>query len=210
MRNYCIIIVIIVAFISVSCGCAYAPIPKDFKSVLYRLSPGDFIEVMVQPNKALCQKLRLLPDGSVNYPLLGELQLSGKTVYQAEEIMEERMIKVLGPGSSVTIVVTETKGQYVYVFGEVNKPGRYLYNCNMRVLDAITTAGSYNSSRASLRYTQVTRSKEKEKPQIIRTNINSVFDGDSSQNMRLLPGDIVYIPPNLLTRVGDTVAYVLT
>jgi polysaccharide export outer membrane protein len=195
---------------AVSTGCAYAPIPERVECVRYRLSAGDLIEVKAHPDSDLSQKMRIRPDGCVSYHKLGELRLEGVTVPEAEHFMERRIAEVLGCDVKVSVDVMESGGQSIYVFGEVDKPGRYPYKYDMTVLDAVAIAGSYRPSRASLRYTQVTRSSADQAAQIIRTNLNSViFSGDMSQNMRLLPDDIVYVPPNFFTRIGDAVSYLL-
>jgi polysaccharide export outer membrane protein len=202
-------IVLAVVF-AASMGCAYAPIPERVECVPYRLSAGDLIEVKAQPDSGLFQKMRIRPDGCVSYHKLGELRLEGMTVPEAENVMERRIAEVLGCDVKVSVDVMESGGQSIYVLGEVDKPGRYPYTYSMTVLDAVALAGSYRHSRASLRYTQVTRSSAGKAAQIIRTNLNSViFSGDMSQNMRLLPDDIVYVPPDFFTRIGDAVSNVL-
>ena len=85
-------------------------------------------------------------------------------------------------------------GNRVYVFGEVEKPGAYTFaGSEIRLLDVISEAGGATINAAEYE-TRVCRGDPTE-PVIIAANVRSLLEeGDRSQDVALLNGDIVYVP----------------
>ncbi len=96
----------------------------------------------------------------------------------------------------VFVPTFDKKGQRVYVFGEVEKPGAYLYSgTEMRLIDAVSEAGGATVFGATWS-TKIIRG-DPIRPEIISANLkNLIEDGDSTQNILLASGDLVYIPRN--------------
>ncbi len=92
----------------------------------YLLSPGDVIRITVFKNPDLTLDARVAENGSIGYPLIGTVQLSGLTLPAAERKIGQLLKDggfVLNP--QVNILLVTAVGNQVAVLGQVNKPGRY-------------------------------------------------------------------------------------
>ncbi len=101
---------------------------------------------------------------------------------------------VLDDGDLVFLPTISETGNRVYVFGEVNKPGAYTFTgSEIRLLDIISEAGGATVNAAEYE-TRVVRGDET-RPEIIAANLRSLVEqGDRSQNVALVNGDLIYIP----------------
>lgn len=91
-------------------------------AVSYQLRHGDLLTVSVWREEALRMEVRVLPDGSITFPLAGRVEVAGLTTPQAEERIAARMKKFI-PEAVVTVAVTGIDGSRVYVLGKVTQPG---------------------------------------------------------------------------------------
>lgn len=92
----------------------------------YALGPGDVIRVNVYQNQDLTLETRINDDGTISYPLLGSVKLSGQTVIDAEKTIANGLKSgnfVKQP--QVSILLVTAAANQVSVLGMVNKPGRY-------------------------------------------------------------------------------------
>lgn len=88
----------------------------------YKLRHGDALTVAVWKEDALRMEVRVLPDGSITFPLAGRVEVAGLTSTQVEERIAGK-IKQFIPEAVVTVVVTGIEGSRVYVLGKVTQPG---------------------------------------------------------------------------------------
>jgi polysaccharide export outer membrane protein len=109
----------------------------------YRLGAGDQIRVQVYQNPDLSIEARVSEQGTINYPLVGSIDLGGSTIGQAEN----KIAAALRNGNflkkpQVNIVLLQVRGNQVAVLGQVQKPGRFpLETTNTRVSDLLAAAG---------------------------------------------------------------------
>ena len=101
---------------------------------------------------------------------------------------------VLDDGDVVFIPTLDKDGRRVYVFGEVETPGAYTFESGkIRLMDAISEAGG-PTVFASQSDTKIVRG-DITKPEVITANLKGLMEnGDQSQNVALLAGDLVYVP----------------
>ena len=92
----------------------------------YLLTPGDILKISVFKNPDLSLDARVSEVGTISYPLIGSVPVSGITLPAAEHKIAQ-MLKdggfVLNP--QVNILLTQALGNLVSVIGEVNTAGRY-------------------------------------------------------------------------------------
>ena len=109
----------------------------------YRLGPGDQIRVQVYQNPDLTVETRVSEQGTINYPLIGNIDVGGTTIGDAEK----KIAGALRSGNflkqpQVNIVLLQVRGNQVAVLGQVQKPGRFpLETTNTRVSDLLAAAG---------------------------------------------------------------------
>jgi protein involved in polysaccharide export with SLBB domain len=94
----------------------------------------------------------------------------------------------------VSVLVREYNSKKIFVFGEVQKPGTFPYDEEMSVIQAITVAGGFGklASKNDVNVTRLVNGKETK----IRVRVADIGTG-REKNLRLLPGDIVFVPESL-------------
>ena len=109
---------------------------------------------------------------------------------------------VLNDGDLVFIPTLDIAGNRVYVFGEVEKPGTYSFKSSkIRLADAISEAGGPTVFAAAAE-TRVVRG-EITKPEILLADLQGLIEnGDQSQNISLVNGDLVYVPRSWIGNVN--------
>jgi polysaccharide export outer membrane protein len=159
----------------------------------YRLHAGDKVVVGVYDDpKLLPQAITITPDGKISYPLVGELQVGGKTVEQVRLEMESKLKKYISDPIA-TVIVTDVGGNVVYVIGQVNKPGAIVMNPTINVLQALSMVGGGNPY-AKLDSIIIIRSSAGGQ-RVLSFKYGAVSSGrDLSQNVQLESGDVVVVP----------------
>ena len=159
----------------------------------YKLHPGDKLVVGVYDDpKLLPQDITVTPDGKISYPMVGEMVVSGKTIEQTRIELATKLKKYISD-PIVTVVVTEVKGNVVYVIGQVNKPGQLQMNPTINVLQALSMAGGANPF-AKLDGIIVIRSSATGQ-RLLPFKYGQVSAGkDLEQNVQLESGDVVVVP----------------
>jgi polysaccharide export outer membrane protein len=109
----------------------------------YRLGAGDSIGVQVYQSPDLTLESRVSESGVISYPLIGNVQLGGLSLVEAEKTIADALRSggfVRSP--QVNITLRQVRGNQVAVLGQVNRPGRFpLETVNTRVSDMLATAG---------------------------------------------------------------------
>lgn len=158
----------------------------------YILGPGDVLEISIWKDTALTKQVVVLPDGTISFPLVGEILASGKSVTQLKKELEEK-IKDYVPSPVMSVVVHQVNSMLIYVIGKVNKPGHFPLNTNVTVLQALAMAGGLNPF-AKESMIKIIREEQGDK-QIISFDYNEIAKKDNlAQNIVLKKGDVVLVP----------------
>jgi polysaccharide biosynthesis/export protein len=124
-------------------GASPAPSTSGVVNQDYRLGPGDSIAVQVYQSPDLSVEARVSEGGVISYPLVGNLQVGGLTISEAEKKIADALRTggfVKAP--QVSIAIRQVRGNQVAVLGQVGKPGRYpLETFNTRASDMLAAAG---------------------------------------------------------------------
>jgi polysaccharide export outer membrane protein len=191
----------LVATLLVASACL-TPIPpgatRPYTEPEYRVAPPDQLSITVRPAPEIQRELTVRPDGNISMDLIGDLRVQGKTVAEIRDDVEKRMKEfVVQPDVTVTLISSNSRR--VHVLGEVNAPGAYPINGEMRVVDAISGAGG--PTRLASDAIRLVRPGEE-------GGVYGVdFDGitqlaDAGTNYVLQPGDVIYVPPTVSARIG--------
>jgi polysaccharide export outer membrane protein len=158
----------------------------------YKLHPGDTLEVSVWKETELQKTVLVRPDGKFSFPLAGEMTAVGKTVAQVQAELVTKLVPYI-PEPVATVAVTELGGNKIYVIGQVNKPGQYVMNPQLNVLQALSIAGG-TTPFASLNDIIVIRGTGGSQ-KTLPFRYNDVTKGRSLQeNILLESGDVVVVP----------------
>ena len=111
----------------------------------YVLHPNDYIRITVFQEDDLLTETRISESGYINFPLLGPVLLSGKTVGQAISEIRTRLDKDYIINPQVSMDILEFAQQWITVLGEVQKPGQVAIppEGGLDLLGAIALAGGY-------------------------------------------------------------------
>jgi polysaccharide export outer membrane protein len=166
---------------------------KDFL-----LGPEDVLDIVVWKNEDLSQKAVVVrPDGKISMPLIGEVQASGRTANQLATQIASRL-KEYKDNPVVTVSVKEVNSYYVYVLGEVTKPGKYQLKSHATVLQAVAIASGFTNYAARNKM-KVIRHVQGEDGTTREIRIPARYDdlisgtGDIG-NFVLKTGDVVIVP----------------
>ncbi len=161
-------------------------------SSAYVLGPGDIINVMVQPQaKYGLSQVAIGQDGHFEYPHLGDLDASGKTLSQLkDEITTDLSRYCVDP--DVTVEVVALRPQVIYVTGGVRSPKILDVRAAPTVAKAITLAdGAVDENE--LAHVTVFREGKALAANVYGQLVNGA---DTGNNLVLEPGDLVVVPIN--------------
>jgi len=180
---------VVIAFLSIGAISSAA----DIGGAPYRLHPGDKITVGVFDDpKLVPQEITIGPDGRFSYPMIGEVNASGKSVEQMRGEIETRLKKFIAD-PSVMLAVVDVRGNIGYVVGQVNKPGPIQMNPAINVLQALSIAGGLNPYAKADGIIVIRSSKGAQN--VLGFRYSHVVGGkDLSDNIELESGDVVVVP----------------
>src|SRR6516164_4098566 len=159
----------------------------------YTVKAGDILAIAVWKEPDLTSNAVLVrPDGSFSFPLVGQVDARGKNVQELQNLITERLRKYIAD-PVVTVSVQEVKGNKVYVIGQVTKPGDFVVNPSVNVMQALSMAGG-GTAFASLNNIIILR-RTPSGQVALPFHYNDVVHGkDLQQNVELQAGDIVVVP----------------
>ncbi len=154
------------------------------------LHPGDLIDVSVYGVQDYKIKARIVSDGHVDLPLVGEVRLGGLTVEQAQQLVAQKLVSgQLIRYPDVLISVEDSSVDIIGVMGEVNGPRAIPAFAPMNLLDAISAAGGLKPDAS---HSISILRKGSTEPLLVVLNSNPA--NAMAQNVPLYPGDRVIVP----------------
>lgn len=176
------------------CGAGLVSFRADAQAVEadYKMHAGDQLEVSVWKEVDLQRTVLIRPDGRFTFPLTGEVQAAGRSPDEIRKDIENRL-KIYIPEPVVTVTVTGVNGNAIYVIGQVNRPGMFVMNPRLNVLQALSVAGG-TTPFAKLDNIIVIRSGSGAQ-RSLPFRYNKVSEGkDLAENIILEAGDVVVVP----------------
>lgn len=159
----------------------------------YKLRHGDALVVSVWRDEALRAEVRVLPDGSITFPLAGRVEVVGLSTPEVELRVAEKLKKYI-PVPVVTVAITATDGNRVYVLGKVVNPGAVtLTTPNTTVLQMLSQVGGLDrfADGNSIRILRNTPQGSRFLP----VRYDDLIKGNQLEsNVVLLPGDTILVP----------------
>lgn len=160
----------------------------------YRLGPGDVVRITVYNNPDLTTEASITQQGTITFPLIGEIKIGGIEKGQAEQIIARR----LGDGGfvvkpQVNVLVLGFKSQQISVLGQVNRPGKYPIEQASTLADLLAIAGGISPNGADV-ITHITHGADG-KPIKREIDIHQALRaGSTEQNFAVKNGDIIFVP----------------
>lgn len=158
----------------------------------YLLREGDTIHISVWGDETLSKELRVLPDGSVSFPLAGRVEVAGWPITAIENIITGKLKKYL-PDPEVTVIVTGTAGNKVYILGKVKNPGPIPITGPLTILQALSIAGGLDKFADSDAIKVIRRDKGKYK--VLPVDYDNLLRGaELNSNYILSADDTILVP----------------
>ncbi|MDB4516173.1 polysaccharide biosynthesis/export family protein [Crocinitomicaceae bacterium] len=159
---------------------------------VYIIQPGDILEVSVWKEEDLLREVLVRPDGGMSFPLVGNVQAAGNSVEALQAEITERLTKYI-PDPVVTVSTRQLNGNKVYVIGKVTRPGEFVANRYMDIVQALSMAGGMTPYAAANKIKVLRR--ENGKLTAIPFRYGDIEKGeDLEQNIILQSGDVVLVP----------------
>jgi len=145
----------------------------------YTLGAGDKLRITVYNETDLSGEFEVSGQGSISVPLLGQVQVLGKTTAEAQAILTQKYGKDYLVNPSVSIEVLNYRP--FFIIGEVNHPGSYPYQNGMTVINAVALAGGY------------TPRADHDGIKIKHGNQTTEQEQKAKEDTAVLPGDVIEI-----------------
>jgi polysaccharide export outer membrane protein len=158
------------------------------------LHNDDLIRITVFQESDLTTETRITKAGTITFPLIGTVQVAGKTISQTEEQIRAMLDKDYIVNPHVTVAVIEYSKAYVTVLGQVQKPGNVEMpnNGGLDLLGAIALAGGYTAD-ADMEHVAVRRIVNGAE-QVTNFNVTEMAHNSTTKPFMVQPGDAVTIP----------------
>jgi polysaccharide biosynthesis/export protein len=118
-------------------------------SAAYRIGPLDVLDVSVFKVPDLTKSVQVADDGTINYPLVGDIPASGKTAKELEHDLKQKLGSKYLRDPQVTVFVKEYNSQRVTVEGPVKTTGVYAIKGRTSLVQVLAMAGGMNVDIAS-------------------------------------------------------------
>lgn len=171
---------------------------SDTSDKLYRLGTGDLVEVTVFRAEKFNTTARINGNGDLFLPLVGMINVSERTISEAESILVGLLAKDYINNPQVSIFVKEYRSQEITVMGAVSNPNVYNVKRSRSVVEMLSLAGGVSGDAAdTIRVS--TQAKQEGSSSLVKKNyvlsINGLLnDREALSNIRLNGGDAIFVP----------------
>ena len=162
----------------------------------YRIGPGDTLSLDVFGISELKREVQVGPDGRIALPILGRLEVEGKTLEEAESAIAE-VLQQRSPATSADVcgTVSRYESHGVFVQGAVAQPGIVQIPGGKRVMELLSEVGGLaQRDPAGQRIFILRTGADGQARKMVIDAAQLLAQGDFSLNVLVLPGDLVLVP----------------
>jgi polysaccharide export outer membrane protein len=196
-----------IAVALIGMGCA-TPNPNPAPPVewlAYEVGPPDQLVVTILPDPPVVENVVVRPDGMITIQLVGDVLAGGRTTTQIAADIQNRIGR-FKRGALVTVALAGAQSALVTVVGEVRGPSTFALTRQMRVSEAIGTVGGLTLFADD---DDLFLIRGGDKTRVIQIDFDAIQSGDLRTNYQVYGGDIIYVEPTLLAKIGYTIQQVL-
>jgi polysaccharide export outer membrane protein len=153
----------------------------------YQIGPGDVLRISVYDHPDLNTLARVDDQGSILFPLAGQVMVGGQTATDAARTIAARLNGDYVVNPQVTVFVEEFRSKKVVVLGEVVRPGVYELSGPTTLLELVSKAGGL--TRGAGRSVTIHRTSGQE--HTFSVNLGETYNG--TFDLQLLDGDTVTV-----------------
>jgi len=175
-------------------------IPEENSS--YTLGPDDVITIKVYDNSDLCGDFKVATDGSIVYPILGQIAVRGLSAMEVQQEITKLLKKDYLYNPIVSVVVRTYKSQVVYILGNVGTSGVHYLDRPTKLFDLLSEANvlskgklsSGNNVRIIRQSIPNTPASQQKDTSFLISIYQFLNAGKKELNVYLQKGDIIYLP----------------
>jgi polysaccharide export outer membrane protein len=166
----------------------------------YQLRKGDSFDLDLSFSPEFNQTVAVQPDGYVTLKGVGSVFVEGQTVPELTETLKTAYAKILHD-PVIAISLRDFEKPYFIAAGQVGRPGKYDLRSSLTITEAVAIAGGFNEKS---KHSQVVlyrpvpgggfEAKVVDIKKLLATR-------NLSEDLRLQPGDLVYVPQNTFSKV---------
>ena len=211
MKTRLLLLLTIVALLSCSAWSQSQPVPDarvaptgfDERAPRYELVPGDTLNLHFEFTPELDQQaVPVQPDGFISLKNLGDVQISGKTLPEARQLITQSYAKILRD-PQVSITLQDFSKPYFVAAGYFEKPGKYDLRGPTSLTEAVAMAGGF---RDGARHSEVWVFHRLRDGSVQSKKIDvkhMMKKAELAEDVNLQPGDTIYVPQGTLSKLKD-------
>ena len=164
----------------------------DYKNGDYKIGAEDVLAISVWRNDQLNREVVVRPDGKISFPLLDDLKVTGLTPLEVKKIITKKLALYIGD-PEVTVILKGMNNNRVYIAGgAAGLPGVFNLKRKVTLFQLLDMADKKAlTENVDLRRAYLLRGQER-----LPVDFEKLMEGDLTQDVELLPEDIIYLPDN--------------
>ncbi len=156
----------------------------------YIVGEGDLLEVSVYDHPDLTVTVRVGGEGTIQFPLIGQVKVGGLTVNQVAQEIARLLADGYIVDPQVSVFIKEFRSKKVTIMGEVNNPGLYELRGTTTFLELLSKAGGLTDDAGDI----ATLKRKANGDKVIRIDLKRLIrEGEMSQNILIMDGDSIYV-----------------
>lgn len=153
----------------------------------YVLQPGDVLSIQVVEHPEFSGKHKIRPDGRINYPVIGEVEVSGLTPAQLVKVMQGKLASYVN-NPVVSVAIEAYYANKIYIIGDVQRTGEFEIYEPVDVMKSLAMCGGLNNQ--NVKGIRIIRSDGS----VMQVPREDIYSGKAKEKYVLYPGDTLYVP----------------
>lgn len=187
---------VLAVMMSCAVGCQPKPPPRipDLPTPVESttLGPGDVLRLEVVGEKDFPNEYQVAPDGTINFPYIDNMKVSGLEAQDvARQVREQLIERQILKQPSVIVRVTEFRSKRITVLGQVKTPGSFSFQPGMTLVQAISQAGGV-TALGLVEQVRLTRILKDRRSVTVVIDLDSINSGQL-EDVPLQAGDRIFV-----------------
>ncbi len=192
-------ILLVLGLLASAATCSERPVPRSLRGTPrcpLTLGPEDVVTIRVFGEEQLTGDYQADTQGNLDFPFVGRVKIQGMTNTSLADHLKVALVEgdyLISP--QVSVVIKEHNSARISVDGRVARPGTFPFRTGLTLVEAISLAGGMTpmADRSRVRLTRATG----EGAETVLLPASAMYDG-REPDVRLCPGDQVYVPESIL------------
>lgn len=165
----------------------------------YRIAANDMLDFRVFQEPDLDAVIRVSGEGVGNFALIGPVQIGGKTIAEAMEIIKARYRGGYLKNPQVSLMIRGYAKKVFTILGQIQRPGSYdMQGTNtITLLQAIGMAGGYTRIADAANVTIKRTEGSNDEGKVLKVNAKRMARGEDTATFHIQPGDVITVGESL-------------